>query len=70
MPRIAKVAISLPEEMLRAVEKERKAMGESRSEFFRLRHLVHTFRGLFKIWWSLIVSRRLPLWLSIAAKKY
>ena len=41
-----------------------------RSEFFRLRHLVHTFRGLFKIWWSLIVSRRLPLWLSIAAKKY
>ena len=35
MPRIAKVAISLPEEMLRAVEKERKAMGESRSEFFR-----------------------------------
>jgi glycosyltransferase involved in cell wall biosynthesis len=40
-----------------------------RSEFFRLRHLVYTFRGLLKIWWMLIVSRRLPVWMSIAAKK-
>ena len=40
-----------------------------RSEFFRLRHLVFTFRGLLKIWWTLVVSRRLPLWMSIAAKK-
>jgi glycosyltransferase involved in cell wall biosynthesis len=40
-----------------------------RSEFFRVRHLAHTFRGLLKIWWTLIVSRRLPLWMSIAAKK-
>ncbi len=40
-----------------------------RSEFFRLRHLVHTFRGLFKIWWSLIVSHRLPLWSTTVAKK-
>jgi glycosyltransferase involved in cell wall biosynthesis len=39
------------------------------SEFFRIRHLVHTFRGLLKIWWNLVVSRRLPLWMSIAAKK-
>jgi len=35
MHRSAKVAISLPEDMLKAVEKERKAHGESRSEFFR-----------------------------------
>jgi metal-responsive CopG/Arc/MetJ family transcriptional regulator len=31
----AKVAISLPENVLKAVEKERKRRGESRSEFFR-----------------------------------
>jgi metal-responsive CopG/Arc/MetJ family transcriptional regulator len=31
----AKVAISLPESVLKAIEKERKAKGESRSEFFR-----------------------------------
>jgi glycosyltransferase involved in cell wall biosynthesis len=40
-----------------------------RSEFFRLRHLVHTFRGLLKIWWKMVISRRLPLWMSIAARK-
>jgi glycosyltransferase involved in cell wall biosynthesis len=40
-----------------------------RSEFFRLRHLAHTFRGLLKIWWTLVISRRLPLWMTIAAKK-
>ena len=40
-----------------------------RSEFFRVRHLVYTFKGLLKIWWMLVVSRRLPLWMSIAAKK-
>jgi len=40
-----------------------------RSEFFRLRHLVHTFRGLLKIWWKMVVSRRLHLWMSIAARK-
>jgi glycosyltransferase involved in cell wall biosynthesis len=39
------------------------------SEFFRVRHLAHTLRGLIKIWWHLIVSRRLPLWMSIAARK-
>ncbi len=39
------------------------------SEFFRVRHLVHTFRGLLRIWWSLVLSPRLPLWMSIAAKK-
>jgi metal-responsive CopG/Arc/MetJ family transcriptional regulator len=33
--KIAKVAISLPEEILAAVEMERQAKGESRSEFFR-----------------------------------
>ncbi len=35
MSKSAKVAISLPEQVLKAVEKERKASGESRSEFFR-----------------------------------
>jgi hypothetical protein len=33
--RIAKIAISLPEEIFRAVEMERRAKGESRSRFFR-----------------------------------
>ena len=32
---MAKIAISLPEETLKAVEKERLASGVSRSEFFR-----------------------------------
>jgi glycosyltransferase involved in cell wall biosynthesis len=40
-----------------------------RSQFFRLRHLAHTFQGLLKIWWTLVISRRLPVWMSIAAKK-
>ena len=40
-----------------------------RSEFFRVRHIAHTFRGLFKVWWMLVVSPRLPLWMTIAAKK-
>ncbi|MBI2836181.1 MAG: ribbon-helix-helix protein, CopG family [Chloroflexi bacterium] len=35
MGKSAKVAISLPEHVLKAIEKERKARGESRSEFFR-----------------------------------
>jgi len=35
MDRSTKVAISLPENVLKAIEKERKARGESRSEFFR-----------------------------------
>lgn len=35
MGKVAKVAISMPEDLLKAVEKERKARGESRSEFFR-----------------------------------
>jgi len=35
MPKIAKIAISLPEEVLVSVEQERKNSGESRSEFFR-----------------------------------
>ena len=35
MSKGAKVAISLPENVLKAIEKERKARGESRSEFFR-----------------------------------
>jgi Arc/MetJ-type ribon-helix-helix transcriptional regulator len=32
---MAKIAISLPDEVLRAVEQERLARGESRSAFFR-----------------------------------
>jgi metal-responsive CopG/Arc/MetJ family transcriptional regulator len=35
MGKTAKVAISLPEDLLAAVEMERQAKGESRSEFFR-----------------------------------
>ena len=35
MGKVAKVAISLPADVLKAVEAERKARGESRSEFFR-----------------------------------
>ncbi len=35
MGKTAKVAISLPQEVLAAVELERQARGESRSEFFR-----------------------------------
>jgi len=35
MPKTTKIAISLPEDIFRAVEQERKASGESRSELFR-----------------------------------
>ena len=35
MAKSAKVAIRLPEDVLEAVETERKAKGESRSQFFR-----------------------------------
>ena len=35
MQKSTKVAISLPKHILKAVEEERKASGESRSEFFR-----------------------------------
>ena len=35
MPKTAKIAISLPEEVLKAVEREREGSGESRSQFFR-----------------------------------
>jgi len=35
MPKTAKIAISLPEDLLRVVEEERKARGETRSQFFR-----------------------------------
>lgn len=41
-----------------------------RSEFFRVRHLAYTFRGLMYIWWNLVVSHRLPVWMNPAAKKY
>jgi glycosyltransferase involved in cell wall biosynthesis len=41
-----------------------------RSEFFRFRHLSHTLKGLIRIWWNLVLSRRLPVWMSTAAKKY
>jgi glycosyltransferase involved in cell wall biosynthesis len=40
-----------------------------RSEFFRFRHLSRTLKGLARIWWSLIISRRLPVWMSTAARK-
>lgn len=35
MPKTTKIAISLPEEVLIAVETEREEIGESRSSFFR-----------------------------------
>jgi metal-responsive CopG/Arc/MetJ family transcriptional regulator len=35
MPKTTKIAISLPEEVFDAVEREREESGESRSEFFR-----------------------------------
>lgn len=35
MDKSVKVAISLPESVLKTVEQERKARGQSRSEFFR-----------------------------------
>ncbi|MFC1940679.1 ribbon-helix-helix protein, CopG family [Chloroflexota bacterium] len=35
MPKTSKVAISLPEEVLTAVEREREESGESRSQIFR-----------------------------------
>jgi metal-responsive CopG/Arc/MetJ family transcriptional regulator len=35
MPKVSKIAISLPEEVLQAVEKQREDSGESRSQFFR-----------------------------------
>ena len=35
MPKTSKIAISLPEEVLTAVEKEREGSGESRSQIFR-----------------------------------
>jgi glycosyltransferase involved in cell wall biosynthesis len=41
-----------------------------RSEFFRVRHLIHTFRGLFKIWWKMVVSRRRPFRASVEARKF
>jgi metal-responsive CopG/Arc/MetJ family transcriptional regulator len=35
MTKTAKIAISLPEDVLAAIERERRGSGESRSEFFR-----------------------------------
>ena len=35
MNKNTKIAISLPEDLLQDVERERQAVGESRSEFFR-----------------------------------
>ena len=35
MPKTSKIAISLPEEVLTAVERERQESGESRSQIFR-----------------------------------
>ena len=35
MPKTCKIAISIPEKLLSAVEQQRESTGESRSEFFR-----------------------------------
>jgi len=47
MGKSAKVAISLPMDVLKAVEMERKAKGESRSRFFRraIERLLKEERG-------------------------
>ena len=41
-----------------------------RSEFFRVRHLAYTSRGLLQVWWNLVISHRLPVRMNTAAKKY
>ncbi len=41
MSKAAKIAISLPKELLKTAERERKARGQSRSQFFR--QAVETF---------------------------
>ena len=41
MSRSAKIAISLPQELLEGIEKERLTRKESRSEFFR--HAIEAF---------------------------
>ena len=40
-----------------------------RSEFFRFRHLTQTLKGLLRIWWNLVLSRWLPVWMTTAARK-
>ena len=40
-----------------------------RSQFFRLPHLSQTLKGLLRIWWSLVISRWLPVWMTTAARK-
>jgi glycosyltransferase involved in cell wall biosynthesis len=40
-----------------------------RSQFFRISHLSQTLKGLLRIWWSLVVSRRIAVWTTTAAKK-
>lgn len=51
MDKSAKVAISLPRDVLEAVEIERKAKGESRSQFFRraAEKLLQEERGMAAI---------------------
>ncbi len=41
MPKTTKITISIPEELLEKIEKERMARGESRSE--SLRHAIESF---------------------------
>ncbi len=49
MPKTSKIAISLPEEVLTAVEREREESGESRSQIFRravdLEKVTYTFNA-------------------------
>ena len=46
MTRAAKIAISLPEELLQGVDRKRRASGETRSEYFRraVQALIHIDR--------------------------
>lgn len=40
------------------------------SEFFRIRHLTHTMKGLARVWWNLVLSRKIPVWMmDIVARK-
>ena len=40
-----------------------------RSQFFRFRHLSKTLVALFRVWWTLVLSGWLPVWITTAARK-
>jgi hypothetical protein len=40
-----------------------------RSEFFRVRHLVHTLKGLVRVWSTLLATRRVGVAVPAIPKK-